>query len=53
ELEGIVTGVWGVIGSKVDDAIGKLPMPAVAGIQLGAPTVQGDAGYVVLDVGTP
>ncbi|MDQ3301699.1 MAG: hypothetical protein M3619_34390 [Myxococcota bacterium] len=53
ELEGIVTGVWGVIGGKVDDAIGKLPMPAVAGIQLGAPTVQGDAGYVVLDVGTP
>ncbi|MBA3395040.1 MAG: hypothetical protein H0T89_20505 [Deltaproteobacteria bacterium] len=53
ELEGIVTGVWGVIGGKLDDAIGKLPMPAVAGIQLGAPTVQGDAGYVVLDVGTP
>ncbi len=53
ELEGIVAGVWGVVGGMADDALAKLPMPAVAGIQLGAPTVQGDAGYVVLDVGTP
>jgi hypothetical protein len=51
ELEGIVTGVWGVVGGMADDALGKLPMPQVAGIQLTAPTVMGKAGYVVLDVG--
>ena len=53
ELEGIITGVWGVVGGMADDALSKLPMPVIAGIQLGAPTVQGDAGYVVLDVGAP
>ena len=53
ELEGIITGVWGVVGGMADDALAKLPMPAIAGIQLGAPTVQGNAGYVVLDVGAP
>ncbi len=53
ELEGIITGVWGVVGGLADDALAKLPMPAIAGIQLGAPTVEGNAGYVVLDVGTP
>jgi hypothetical protein len=51
ELEGIVAGVWGVVGGMADDALGKLPMPEIAGIQIGAPTVQGNAGYVVLDVG--
>ena len=51
ELEGIITGVWGVVGGMADDALGKLPMPNIAGIQLGAPTVEGNAGYVVLDVG--
>jgi len=51
ELEGIVTGVWGVVGNLADDALGKIPMPAIAGVQLGAPTVQGNAGYLVLDVG--
>lgn len=51
ELEGIIAGVWGVVGGMADDALGKLPMPEIAGIQIGAPTVQGNAGYVVLDVG--
>jgi hypothetical protein len=44
--------VWGVVGGMADDALGKLPMPQVAGIQLTAPTVTGKDGYVVLDVGT-
>jgi hypothetical protein len=52
ELEGLITGVWGVVGGMADDALGKLPMPQVAGIQLTAPTVTGKDGYVVLDVGT-
>lgn len=53
ELEGIITGVWGVVGGMADDALGKIPMPVIAGIQLGAPTVEGNAGYVVMDVGAP
>ena len=53
ELEGIITGVWGVVGGMADDALGKIPMPAIAGIQLGAPTVQGNAGDLVMDVGAP
>ncbi len=53
ELEGIITGVWGVVGGMADDALGKIPMPAIAGIQLGAPTVEGNAGYLVMDVGAP
>jgi hypothetical protein len=51
ELEGIITGVWGLVGVLADDALAKLPMPAIAGLQLEAPTVVGKDGYVVLDVG--
>lgn len=51
QLEGIVAGVWGLVGGMANDALGKLPMPKVAGIQLGAPTVIGQDGFVVLDVG--
>jgi len=51
ELEGIITGVWGVVGGMADEALGKIPMPTIAGVALGAPTVQGEAGYVVMDVG--
>jgi hypothetical protein len=49
ELEGIVGGVWGVVGTMADDALAKLPMPTVAGISVAAPRVSGREGYVVLD----
>lgn len=49
-VEALVTGAWGLVGSKADDALGKLPMPTIAGIQLGAPTVQAANGFVVADI---
>ncbi|MGN6105285.1 MAG: hypothetical protein ACTHU0_09295 [Kofleriaceae bacterium] len=51
QVEGIVTGVWGLVGNMASDALGKLPMPAVGGVQLGAPTVEGRDGFLVADVG--
>ena len=50
QVEGIVTGVWGVVGTTVSDALAKLPMPSVASLRLGAPTITGKAGYVVADI---
>jgi hypothetical protein len=33
-----------------DEALGKLPMPAFAGIQLGAPSIKGAAGFLIADI---
>jgi hypothetical protein len=49
-VEAIVTGAWGLVGSKADDALSKIPMPTIAGIQLGAPTVEAANGFVVADI---
>lgn len=51
KLEGIITGVWGVVGGMADDALAKFPMPNLVGVQITAPTIEGKDGYVVLDVG--
>jgi hypothetical protein len=50
QVEALVSAVWGVIGVKADDALSKLPMPTIAGVQLGAPTVTANAGFVLADV---
>lgn len=50
QVEGIVTGAWGVVGSFAGDALGNLPMPTVANVALGAPLVSGKTGFVVADV---
>ena len=50
EVTGIVTSVWGLVSDQADEALGKLPMPAVAGVQLGAPAVTGAAGYLIADI---
>ena len=50
QVQGLVTGVWGILGSTANDALGKLPMPAIAGIQLGAPTISGNSGFLVADI---
>ncbi len=50
EVEGIVTGVWGLIGVQADDALSKLPMPTIAGVSLGAPTVEAGNGFVLADM---
>lgn len=49
-LQSIVTSVWGVVGDAADSALGNLPMPAFAGIQLGAPAIKGSAGYLIADI---
>ena len=50
QVEGIVTGVWGVVGGQADAALAKLPMPAVGGVTFGAPAVEGRDGFVFADV---
>ncbi len=50
KLEGIVNGAWGLVGGLVSDALGNLPLPSVAGISLGAPSIAGQDGFLVLDV---
>jgi hypothetical protein len=50
QVEALITGVWGVIGVKADDALSKLPMPSLAGIQLGAPSIEAGDGFVMADV---
>lgn len=50
QVAGIVTGVWGIVGSTANSALANVPMPAIAGIQLGAPTVTGKDGYLVADI---
>ena len=50
QVEGIIKGVWGVVGGQADAALANLPMPAVAGITLGAPAVEGRDGFVLADI---
>ena len=50
QVEALVTGVWGLVGVKADDALSKLPMPTIAGIQLGAPTIEAATGFVLADI---
>jgi hypothetical protein len=50
QVEALVTAVWGVIGVKADDALSKLPMPTIAGVTLGAPTISTSTGFVLADM---
>jgi len=53
EVEGIVTSVWTIVGDTANTALGKLPLPGFGGIELGAPTITGQVGYVVADIAVP
>ncbi|MBA2539591.1 MAG: hypothetical protein H0V17_08150 [Deltaproteobacteria bacterium] len=50
QLEGLVNGAWGLVGSMIGDAMGTLPLPAIAGISMGGPSVTGQRGFLVVDV---
>jgi len=50
EIEGLVGAAWSIVGGQASAALAKLPLPAIAGVQLGAPTVTGAPGYLVADV---
>jgi hypothetical protein len=45
-IEGLVEGVWGLVGGAASDAIAKLPMPSFGGLTLGEPTIDGHSGFV-------
>jgi hypothetical protein len=49
-IEAIVTGAWGLVEVKADEALSNLPMPTIAGIQLGAPTIEAATGFVLADI---
>jgi Glucodextranase, domain B len=50
EVEGLVTGVWSIIGAQASSALAKLPLPQIAGVTLGTPTVAGAPGYLVANL---
>ena len=50
QVAGLVSGVWGIVGTQASSALAKLPLPSLAGVQLGAPSVSAASGYVVADV---
>lgn len=50
QFEGIINGAWGLIGSQADTALAGLTMPSLAGVTLGAPSLEGRSGYVVADI---
>ena len=50
QFEGIINGAWGLVGGQADAALAGLTMPSIGGVTLGAPTLQGNAGYLVADI---
>lgn len=50
QVEGLVNGVWGVVGDQASTALAGLPMPTIAGITLGTPTVRAADAFVAADV---
>ncbi|CAN5887184.1 hypothetical protein BH11MYX3_BH11MYX3_26010 [soil metagenome] len=50
QFEGIVGGAWGLVGGQADAALASLSLPSLAGIELGAPSIEGRAGYVFADL---
>lgn len=50
QVEALVTAAWGLVGVKADDALSTLPMPTIAGIQLGAPAIQATDGFLLADI---
>ncbi len=50
QFEGIVGGAWGLVGGQADSALASLSLPSLAGIELGAPSIEGRSGYVFADL---
>ena len=50
QVEALVTAAWGLVGVKADDALSNLPLPSIAGVQLGAPTIEAGDGFVLADI---
>ena len=50
QVEALVSGAWNLVGQQAGNALGKLPMPSIAGVQLGVPTVDAASNFVVADI---
>lgn len=50
QIEGIVSGAWGLVSSMADEALAKVPVPQVAGVTFAAPTIVARDGFVVANV---
>lgn len=50
QFEGIINGAWGLVGGQADAALAGLHMPTIGGVTLGAPSLQGNAGYLVAEI---
>ncbi len=50
QFEGIINGAWGLVGGQADAALAGITMPSIGGVTLGAPSVQGNAGFLVADI---
>lgn len=50
QVEGLVTSAWGVVSDQASTALAKLPMPAIAGVSLGTPTVKAADAFVAADL---
>lgn len=50
QVEAIVSGAWNLVAQQAGEALGKLPMPSIAGLQLGTPTVGAASNFVVADI---
>jgi hypothetical protein len=50
QLEGLVDGAWGLVGNMLGDTLAGVPMPSVAGMQVGAPALKGQQGFLLVDV---
>jgi hypothetical protein len=50
QVEGLVTGAWGLLSGQASTALSKLPLPSIDGVQLGNPTVNSVSNYVLADI---
>ncbi len=46
-LEGIITGAWSLITPMANDALRSLPLPSIAGLSFGTPSLAGHNGFVL------
>jgi hypothetical protein len=50
QLEGLVSGAWPLLGGILGGSLQNLPLPEVSGLVIGAPSLGGHAGFVVIEV---
>jgi hypothetical protein len=48
KLEGLVTGVWGLIAPMANDALAAIKLPSLGGVTLGAPAMVGKGSFAVV-----